>query len=122
MSIPVKIEDLATALDDFDTAYLLSVGDGRVKVVCVVAEVDGQSVRIPTGSKGTSRNLQQNPAVTLMCPPREAKGMTLIVDGTAVPDGEGFRITPAGAILHRPASHADGPVGSDSCGNDCKHL
>lgn len=122
MSIPVKIDDLATALEDFDTAYLLTVGDGHVKVVCVVAEVDGRSVRIPTGSKGTARNLEQNPAVTLMCPPREVKGMTLIVDGTAEPDGEGFRMTPTGAILHRPAAHADGAVTTDGCGNDCQHL
>ena len=122
MSIPVKMEDLARTLEDFDTAYLLTVGDGGVKVVCVVVQPDGQALRIPTGSRGTARNLERNAAGTVMCPPRAAKGMTLIVDGELSVDGEGFLMRPTGAILHRPAAHADGPVADDGCGNDCQHL
>lgn len=122
MSIPVKIEDLAATLKDFDIAYLLTVGERGIKVVCVDVEPDGEGLKIPTSSRGTSRNLEQNSAVTLMCPPRDPRGFTLLVDGTAAGDGDGFRITPVGAVLHRPASYAAGLVGSDSCDNDCKPV
>lgn len=122
MSIPVKIEDLARTLEDFDLAYLLTVGERGIKVVCVEVEPDGARLRIPTSSKGTAHNLAQNASVTLMCPPREARGFTLLVDGTAAVDGDGFRVTPSGAVLHRPASHADTPVGSDGCGHDCQAV
>ncbi|WP_134323424.1 pyridoxamine 5'-phosphate oxidase [Cumulibacter soli] len=119
MSIPVKVEDLAKALDDFDTAYLLSVGAAGVKVVCVEVTVDEDGVHIPTQSKGTAGNIAQNPAVTLLCPPREPRGFTLLADGTARVDGEGFLMTPRTAVLHRPASHADAPVDAEGCGQDC---
>lgn len=122
MSIPVKIEDLAETLQDFDLAYLISVGDGGIKVVCVDVEPDGARLRIPTASRGTARNLQRNAGVTLMCPPREPHGFTLLVDGTAAVDGDGFRLTPTGAVLHRPAAHADGPVDPDGCGHDCRPV
>lgn len=123
MSIPVKIEDLAKTLDDFDTAYLLTAGaDGTVKVVCVEVDADGDSLRIPTGSKGASRNLAASSTATLMCPPRKAKGWTLIVDGTAESEGEGFRMSPRGAVLHRPASHSEAPVVDDGCASDCKPV
>jgi hypothetical protein len=122
MSIPVKIEDLATTLEDFDIAYLLTVGERGIKVVCVDVQADSAGLKIPTSSKGASRNLELNNAVTLMCPPRQPRGFTLLVDGTAAAEGDGFRVTPTGAVLHRPASHADGPVGSDSCSNDCKPV
>ncbi|WP_194291352.1 pyridoxamine 5'-phosphate oxidase [Cumulibacter manganitolerans] len=122
MSVEVKLADLGTALEDFDVAYLLSVGGGRVKVVCVDVRVDGDVLVIPTASKGTLRNLEGNDAVTVLCPPREPRGLSLIVDGTAAPDGDGFVVRPASAILHRPATHADGPVGSASCDNDCRPV
>lgn len=122
MSIPVKMEDLAKTLEDFDNAYLLTSGEDGVKVVCVELQADAGSLRIPTESRGTARNLERSDRVTVMCPPREPKGWTLIVDGTAETDGEGFRVTPTGAVLHRPASHADGPVDQDGCGHDCKPV
>lgn len=122
MSIPVKIEDLATALKDFDVAYLLSMGANGIKVVCVEVTADADGLTVPTGSGGTARNLELNPSVTLMCPPRQRRGYTLLVDGTAVVDGDGFRITPSGAVLHRPAAHGDAEATDDSCGHDCQPL
>ena len=58
-------------------------------------------------------------------PPPLPKGFTLLVDGTAEVAGEDVRITPSGAVLHRPGMHADGPPPPASagdqtgCGNDC---
>ena len=60
--------------------------------------------------------------MTLVFPPREPRGFTLLVDGTAEVAGDDVRITPATAVLHRPASHADGPPAPDGCGNDCAPL
>ncbi|WP_246355149.1 pyridoxamine 5'-phosphate oxidase family protein [Nocardioides ungokensis] len=113
MSIPVDVADLAKALTDFGAGYLLtSSAEGRVKAVTVEPGVEDGVVVVPGPGKGSTANIAVNPDVTLLFPPREHHGFTLLVDGTATveggPDGTA-RITPATAVLHRPASHADGP-------------
>jgi hypothetical protein len=122
MSIPVDVTDLARALEDRGAGYLLTVSaQGRVKAVTVEAHVEDGVVLVPGPGKGSTANITANPDVTLLWPPREHHGFTLLVDGTAVVDGgpDGIaRITPATAVLHRPASHADGPA-AGSCGQDC---
>ena len=73
-------------------------------------------------------NLAGNDAVTLVFPPAQAHGYSLIVDGTGVAVGDDVRIAPATAVLHRPSAHADGPPPPDgagegtSCGEDCRPL
>lgn len=125
MSIPVKIEDLARALRDFDQHFLLTSRDGSVKVVGVEASVETDSVLIPTSSGGSARNLETNPTATLMCPPREAGGYTLLVDGTAVSEGDGFRLRPTRAVLHRRATPENATLAAAdgaACVNDCVDL
>jgi hypothetical protein len=119
MSIPVEIADLADALADRGPGYLLtSSPDGAVKAVTVEpALVDGV-LRCPP-SKGSAANLAANPRATLLFPPPVARGYTLLVDGEAADDDDGIAVTPRTAVLHRPASHADGPVAKDGCGHDC---
>lgn len=119
MSIPVDVRDLRTALDDFGSGYLLTTADGRVKVVTVDPVHDDAGVSIATPGRGTLANVAGNPAVTLVFPPREPRGYTLLVDGTATCRGEDVLVEPASAVLHRPASHADGPLPPDGCGHDC---
>jgi hypothetical protein len=134
MSIPVDVADLARALGDFGAGYLLTTAQGRVKVVTVEPTVTGGVVVVAGPGRGTLANLEGNPAVTLVFPPRETKGFTLLVDGTGQVTGDDVRVTPTGAVLHRPAAHADGPpapgsaggwtdtgtdTGTDGCGNDC---
>ena len=83
MSIPVDLERLAEALADFGAGYLVTVGgDGRAKVVTVEPTVVGAEVRLPA-SRGSAANLAANPAATLVFPPAELHGYTLLVDGTA---------------------------------------
>lgn len=108
MSIAVDPAELAATLATYAEGYLLTVGDGRVKAVSVTARADGDVVRVAGGSGGSARNLAEQPAATLLFPPVEPHGYTLLVDGTAVPGGEGFVLTPASAVLHRPAAHAEG--------------
>ena len=122
MSIPVKIARLGEALEDFGSGYLLTASaDGRVKAVTVDPAVDGGVVRCAT-SRGSAANLAANPQATLVMWPREEHGFSLLVDGTAVATDDAIELTPATAVLHRPASHAaaeGSPVAGDGCGHDC---
>lgn len=123
MSIPVDVADLAQALTDFGPSYLLSASaDGRVKAVAVEpGMVDGALVVTGPG-RGTSANIAANSAVTVLFPPRVVRGFTLLVDGTAEVDGDDVRVTPTSAVLHRPASHSDGPAAPGGSGHDCKPV
>lgn len=74
---------------------------------------------------------RSHPAVTLLFPPAENGGYSLIVDGTATVSEEGpYMVTVEHAVLHRPADHAgESPPGQapggvattspTSCGHDC---
>jgi hypothetical protein len=126
MSIPVEVADLETALADFGAGYLMTTTGGAVKVVTVEPTLVGGVLVVLRPGKGTVRNLAGNPAVTLVFPPRQEKGFSLLVDGSATVEGEDVRVTPATAVLHRPMIHSDGPAAppsageqTDSCGNDC---
>src|SRR5262245_16866247 len=127
MSIPVAVADLEKALADFGAGYLLTVGgDATVKVVTVEPTVRDGVVLVSGPGKGTIANLAGNANATLVFPPPLPRGFTLLVDGIADVDGENVRVTPSGAVLHRPGMHADGPPApssageqTDSCGNDC---
>ena len=120
MSIPVEVAGLAQALEGFGAGYLLTTTDqGRVKVVTVEPTVTDGVVLVAGPGRGTVANLAGNPAVTLVFPPVEPRGFTLLVDGTGAVDGDDVRISPTGAVLHRPAGHADGPPAPDGCGHDC---
>ncbi|WP_310962681.1 pyridoxamine 5'-phosphate oxidase [Nocardioides terrisoli] len=126
MSIPVDPQRLAEALGDFDGGYLLSTsGDGRVKVVAVEPRVDpdsGARLLVDRPGKGSAANVAANRAVTLLFPPRAHHGYSLIADGSADGDADRMAVTVSGAVLHRPSSHADGPVPADGCGQDCQRL
>ena len=125
MSIVVDLDQLATTLGEYPYGYLLTSSGGAVKAVTVTAEVVDGRVRIPVGSNGSARNLADNPAATLLFPPPEPRGYSLIVDGTARTTDDGFVLEPATAVLHRPADHADPgtPHTHDAgCGNDCRPV
>lgn len=119
VSIPVEISKLAEALAERGAGYLLTAGtDGRVKAVTVEPTLREGVLHCPP-SRGSARNLVTNPAATLLFPPAQPRGHTLLVDGSAVGDDEGIAFTPESAVLHRPADHADGPTDTGGCGHDC---
>lgn len=121
MSIPVKRTDLERTLEDYGDGYLLSTSaEGRVKAITVTARIEGGVVVVPGPSKGTSANLAENPSATLLFPPLAQGGYTLLVDGRAEADADGFRLSPDSAVLHRPAT--DEHAGGGECGNDCVPL
>jgi hypothetical protein len=124
MSVKVDLDGLADALGDFSFAYLVTVGDDyRAHTVAVGPVLTDGTLRIGSVGNSTRRNASAHPSVTLVWPPQEPGGYTLIIDGTADADGSidgGLNIHPTGAVLHRPAT-AGTPTAS-GCGDDCVPL
>ena len=102
MSIPVDLADIPQRLTEFDRGYLLTTRDGLVKAVSVRAVVEGNRLRIPTPGRGSIANVGANPPATLLFPPLDNPGMTLLVDGSAAADGDDILLTAGSAILHKP--------------------
>lgn len=131
MSIPVQLDDLAATIDEYGAGYLLTTRAGQVKAVTVQPTLTGGTLTLP-GSRGSIANLAENPAATLLFPPPQPHGYTLLIDGTAAAGAggadAGITFTPATAVLHRPAAHSDGPAAPASageqtgCENDCRPV
>ena len=122
MSIPVDLADLARTLEQYGPGYLLSTAGESVKAVSADPVLSDGVVVVAGPGGGSLRNVTANATVTLLFPPREEHGYTLLVDGTAAIDGDDVRVTPGHAVLHRPADHAGPdhvPGSTSSCGHDC---
>jgi hypothetical protein len=101
VSIPVDVADLASTLRGFGTGYLLTTRSGRVKVVSVAPRPVDRRLVVAAPGRGSVANVGDEPAVTLLWPPREAGGMSLLVDGSAEVRDEDVVVTPTSAVLHR---------------------
>jgi hypothetical protein len=124
MSVPVALEGLREAIENHGSvAYFLSVGaDGRPHSVQLGVELtEGQLVVHPGNS--TVANAEARPLVSLLWPPVETGGYSLIVDGTVAGvsssgDGNNFvAVNPTRAVLHRPAKPSD--PNAMAHGSDC---
>jgi hypothetical protein len=126
MSVKVDLATLADTMAEHDFAYLLTVSDDhRPHAVAVQPALRDGTLALDGLGNRTRTNLAERPAVTLVFPPREPGGYSLIVDGEASQDGDGALVLPAHAVLHRPADHAgdrDAAASGSSCGNDCLPL
>ena len=70
MSIPVDPKQIAGALADFGTGYLLTVSpEGRVKAVTVEPTASAEALVVDGVSRGSARNISGNPQVTVLFPP-----------------------------------------------------
>lgn len=124
MSIKVDLDELSGALADFTFAYLISVGDDhRAHTVAVDPSFAGGRFGVDRIGNSTRRNVAAHPDVTLVWPPREPGGYTLIADGRAELADDGLVVTPTRAVLHRPAT-PDSPSAppTSGCGDDCVPL
>jgi hypothetical protein len=122
MSVQVDLDRLADALADFTFAYLVTVGDDyRARTVAVTPVlVDGVLDVGPAGG-GTRKNLAAHDGVTLVWPPREPGGYSLIVDGVGRLTDSTLTVAPANAVLHRPAA-PNSPASATGCRDDCVPL
>lgn len=122
MSVKVDLDKLADTLPDFSFAYLVTVGDDYgAHTVAVDPVLDGGVLRIGSVGNSTRRNASAHPNVTLVWPPREPGGYTLIVDGSATAADDGLHVAPTGAVLHRKPGPDSAPSAS-ACGDDCVPL
>jgi len=116
MSVKVELGELGARLADFDVAYLVTVSDeARSHVLSVWPELVDGAILVDGVGRHTQANASAHPDVTLVFPPREAGGYTLLVDGTATVDGAAVTVAPATAILHRPAAGPDGRRAGSDC-------
>ncbi len=122
MSVKVDLDKLADALADFTFAYLITVGDDyRAHTVAVDPVLVDGTLDVGSIGKTTQRNVTAHSDVTVLWPPREPGGYSLIVDGTGRPADDTLQITPTRAVLHRKAT-PDSPKTSPDCLHDCVPL
>ncbi|HET8615178.1 MAG TPA: hypothetical protein VFL94_06605 [Actinomycetales bacterium] len=124
MSIPVPLAELAETMQRYPFGYLLTVSEGeRVHAVQASAAVDGDRLRVPSLGRRTLANCTERPSVTLLWPPVDEGGYSLIVDGQAEPSDGGVLVSPSRAVLHR-AGVMPAPSAADAgaCVSDCVEV
>jgi hypothetical protein len=121
VSIEVAAQDLAKTVEGYAFAYLLTLGDRpRPHIGAVHATVTEGVVRVQPVGRTTMRDVTGHDAVTLLWPPSDPGGYSLIVDGTATVAGERVDVVPQRAVLHRPAPAS--PGAESSCSSDCVEV
>jgi hypothetical protein len=125
MSIPVAVDQIAAELERFGhSAYVLTVRDDATPHVAHVtfALVDGV-LRCPA-SRTAARNVADRPTMSVLWPPYESGGYSMIVDGEAHSDGDELVVVPTNGVLHRPAPAGGSAEDTDgaACASDCAPL
>ncbi|KUI44102.1 hypothetical protein AU197_02335 [Mycobacterium sp. IS-1590] len=122
MSVKVDLDRLTDVLSDFGFAYLISVGDDyRAHTVAVDPVLRDGSLEVGTVGRHTRENTASHGDVTIVWPPSEPGGYSLIVDGRAHREGESLSVRPTRAVLHRKAT-PESPSTSPDCLHDCVPL
>jgi hypothetical protein len=123
MSVPVSVEELAEAVAGFGpVTYLLTTGDDdRPHATHAVVTVSGGVLSCGLGRR-TARNALARPNVSVLWPPVEEGGYSLIVDGAITVSGTPGEdavgtVAVSSAILHRPATGEPAP--GAACAADC---
>ena len=121
----VDFERLAAALPDYPFAYLITVdADYRVHTVTVEPTLRDTTLDVGLIGGRTRKNLADpasNSTVTLLWPPLEPGGYSLIVDGSAqtsdaTEETARLEVVPTRALLHR---EADSPAAAKGSLHDC---
>lgn len=119
----MDMEKLATQVADYGFAYLITLGEnGRIHTSAVTPVVDGHTLTVAAPSDRVRANTSARPTISLVWPPAEAEGYSLILDGDARADAGTLTITPTRAILHRPAPRSIPAPDASSCSSDCVEL
>jgi hypothetical protein len=119
MSVKVELDELAARLEEHGFAYLVTVSDvGAAHVIAVTPRLIGDGIVVDALGRHSIANATAHPSVTLVWPPTQSGGYSLIVDGIATVGDESITVSPTRAVLHRPAPDADGT----RVGNDCQPV
>ena len=76
--------------------------DGRPRISHVRIAFVADGISVPAG-RSSRVNAAARPLVTLLFPPFEPGGLSLIVDAEATVREEDLLLTPTSAVKHRPA-------------------
>jgi hypothetical protein len=126
----VDFKRLAAALNNYRFAYLVTVDDEyRVHTVTVEPELRDGILGVGLIRGRTLNNVENRRNVTLLWPPHEPGGYSLIVDGQAQvvqvsaaadrdDDTVELGVVPTRALLHRNADPAT-PGSAKGCLHDC---
>jgi hypothetical protein len=120
MSIPVDLDALRVELARRQRpAYVITAGvEGPPHLVATYLRWADGAFEAPAG-RHTGRNVDRRPHASVVVPPDEPGGYSLIFDAEAEVRGEVLRLTATKAVLHRPAE-GEGEPGSS--GHDCAPL
>jgi hypothetical protein len=123
----VDFDRLAAAMGDYSFAYLITVGDDyRVHTVTVEPVLRDDILDVGLIGGRTCNNLANRSDATLLWPPREPGGYSLIVDGRAAisdvtnagDETVQLKISPTRALLHRNAESQSSAT-PKGCLHDC---
>lgn len=126
MSIPVEPGDIGKQMEQFgNAAYVLTVRDDATPHIAHLAmRLDGEVLRCGA-SRSAAANVAQRPTISVLWPPYEPGGYSMIVDAVASTfdgaDGLELELQPTSGVLHRPATPAT-PANNPNCSSDCASL
>ena len=106
MSVVVSLAELPAAIErQIGWCYLLTVSDqgsARAVAIAPVWDHDSQVLTAEVGRR-TADNAAARASVSMVWPPADAYGYSLIVDGTVQVHDVTITFTPTSAVMHRPA-------------------
>lgn len=122
MTTKVSLEELSAALTDYSYAYLLTTADDqRPHAVAVSPRLTDDGFQVDDPGKRTQANVARRSDVSLLFPPAEMGGYSLIVDGQACERDGRLDVVPTSAVLHRAATPGSTP-GEPGCTADCRRI
>jgi len=115
--------ELADAMEGYSFAYLMTVTkDGEAHAVAVQPQLRDGAVQLGGVGSRSRANIADRPNVSLVWPPSDFDGYSLIVNGVAVDGDSMVTVAPTRAVLHRPHDHDAHKAAGTGCGSDCVPL
>lgn len=109
MSVPVEPDAIERHILGRPFAYVISMSSDGAHVIAIQAELRGEHLDCSQVGTSTRRNVADNPTVTVVFPPAREYGddeygeYSLVIDGSALHDGDRLLVEIRSAVLHRPA-------------------